>query len=169
MLSTPNKEVIYYYIDAQITRIATAHMVELRKVLFSLLLILGSKSTFGQFDRCAVVNYAISTDDFKEFIEKLSCDTTIILFDPAGRVSPCSVQPVGCHTIAMNYDTIYDKLSPNRYDRNVSRYLMVAYWPTEGKEISIGFWKPSNNQTLRFYLKPRKKGFSIKHVDHGVF
>lgn len=35
--------------------------------------------------------------------------------------------------------------------------------------ISIGFWKPSNNQTLMFSLMPRKKGFSIKQVDNGVF
>lgn len=144
-------------------------MFELRNILILLLLILGSKPSSGQFDRCAVVNYAISTDEFKTFIDRLSCDSTIILFDPGGRGSPCSANPAGCHRIEMNYDTIYDKLSPNRYDRNVSRYLMVAYWPTKGKEISIGFWKPSNNQTLMFYLKPRKKGFSIKHVDNGVF
>lgn len=145
-------------------------MFELRNALFLLLLIIGSTPSFGQFDRCAVVNYAISTDDFKEFIEGLSCDSTIILFDPGGRKSPCSSNPAGCYRIEMNYDTIYDKLSPNRWDSDVSLYLLgVTHCKIERKEIRIGFWKPSNNQTLMFYLKPRKKGFSIKHLDHGVF
>ena len=123
-------------------------MCILRTIPFLLILLMGSRSASGQFDRCEVVNYAISTDHFKEFIERIACDSTIVLFDPEGRGTPCSARPVGCYKFEMSYDTIYDKLSPNRYDRGVSQYLVVLTGVhTEGRKIAIGFWKPSNNQS----------------------
>ncbi len=134
------------------------------------ILLVNPRPSWGQSNWCEVMNFVVSTTDFQEFIKDVPCDSSIVLFDTESVDAICSIPPLGCHVFEVRHDTIYNKLSPNRYDPTVSRYLLVVYgYRKKGNNICLRFWRPLNNRTIAFNLKTRGKRFFIKTVGQGVF
>lgn len=91
------------------------------------ILLVNPRPSWGQSNWCEVMNFVVSTTDFQEFIKDVPCDSSIVLFDTERVDAICSIPPLGCLDFEVRHDTIYNKLSPNRYDPTVARYLLAVY------------------------------------------
>lgn len=135
-----------------------------------LILLINPKPVQGQSNWCEVVGFAVTTTAFQTFIEGVPCDSSIILFDMERVDATCSIPPSDCRGYEIRHDTIYNKLSPNRYDPMVSKYLLVIYgYHQKDRSFTIRFWRPWNNETLMLRMRGRKHRFLIQEVGRGVF
>ncbi|OFY84563.1 MAG: hypothetical protein A3K10_03310 [Bacteroidetes bacterium RIFCSPLOWO2_12_FULL_31_6] len=140
------------------------------KITIICALIFFSKSIIAQVEYCDALKLALHSKEFKILLGKSFADSTKIMFDSENKISHCSLEPFDSITFVFSNDSSYKKLSPNVYNKFVSKHLIIIYGiENNNNEFSIRFWKPINNATLGFFFKKGKTKLEINNIEEGVF
>jgi hypothetical protein len=140
------------------------------KIVIIIFLIFSTKSIVAQVKYCEALKLALHSNEFRILLGKSFADSTKIIFDSESKVSHCFLEPFDSMTFVFSTDSSYKNISPNVYNKFVSKHLIIIHWiENNNKEISIRFWKPINNGTLRFIFEKKKSKLVIKEIEEGVF
>ena len=123
----------------------------------------------GQQFNCNLLGRAINNKQFRKFFFSSKNDT-ILIYDKIDGIYNCDISKCCKGRFEFTFDKKFDSIYPGYIKKDYPKNLIILYNTTiNNEEISISFWRPSNDTTLRFFYKPGDYYLKLIKLERGAF